>query len=190
MMFSQLLKLVSVGAGMLLVAAGTSACAVDAQDPDPCEGDDPSSCESAATDQEGEDVGTADQEWRMYLRPDLAGFRFQSPYSTRVYMIDGYGYRRWIPSPYTYNNLFLGWNDVGYWNNLNTVPMGPAFGYNAYLASPCGYNACNDVFLMDGGYRYPFGTVNTFNRYGFGWPRVRNYGWGYIRRYPVGRYWW
>ena len=44
-------------------------------------------------------------------RPDLDGLRVQMPNRPEIYLIDQ-GYRRWIPDPATYNNLFRDWNGI------------------------------------------------------------------------------
>jgi hypothetical protein len=45
-------------------------------------------------------------------RPDLSGLRLKLPNQLSIYVVDAEGFRRLIPNPTTYNNLFRGWDGV------------------------------------------------------------------------------
>lgn len=139
MQLYHVLRLISVGAGMLFLAAGTSACAVSAQGG--C-ADDDTECQ-LAEEGSNESVDSAEQNWRRGgLRPELAGLRFRTGDQGRAFIMDRRGYRRLIPNSRTYGNLFIdgreGWDNLRYYDDLRRVPLRGAFGVDAYLASGCG----------------------------------------------------
>jgi hypothetical protein len=45
------------------------------------------------------------------LRPELNGTRMRDTSTQRIYLIDQ-GWRRWIPSPTCYENIFANWDNI------------------------------------------------------------------------------
>src|SRR5262245_24593851 len=81
-------------------------------------------------------------------RTDLAGIRIKSPNAPAIYLIDPDGYRRWIPDPDTYNNLFRDWNGIVVDIDVVSIPEGAPLTSGAVLARPS--NAA-PVYLVSNG---------------------------------------
>lgn len=161
MYLDRMLKLISLGAGMLLATVTTTGCAVDAQDA--CADDDPD-CVAASDEGVDEPVDEAEGMWgwggRGGLRPDLWGTRFRTGYGhgARAWMINRSGYRRNIPNFGTFNNLWGGgmgaWNNLGLYDGLGGIPIGSPIGSGAFLAGGgcgCGGGAIVDIDVGCGG---------------------------------------
>src|SRR6478752_10883816 len=54
-------------------------------------------------------------------RPDLSGLRVKLPAQPSIWLIDPEGFRRGIPNPETYNNLFRSWGGVVEDINANSI---------------------------------------------------------------------
>ncbi len=102
------------------------------------------------------------------IRPDLNGWRVKMPNSPRVYLVDQ-GYRRWIPNPETYNNLFRDWNGIREFIDVNTIPEGLPIANGAILARPAGGPA---VYFLDAGVKRWVTSPDAMDRYHFNWNRV------------------
>jgi hypothetical protein len=185
MQFYRILKMVSVSAGMLVLSAGTSGCAVETQEQDPCEEGGTDCLLSEDTD---ESVDTAEQEFAVFVRPDLAGFRFRSPFTRRVFLIDNFGYRRRIPNVFTYNNLFPSWDGIYNDGLIDRVALGNPFWSGAYLASPWGGGMMN-TWLINGPRRSWIRGPAVWNRYGFGWNNLRYLRSPYLNSMMLGPEW-
>ncbi|GLY02927.1 hypothetical protein Acsp01_33060 [Actinoplanes sp. NBRC 101535] len=66
--------------------------------------------------------------------PSLSGRRLQLPGDGAVYLVDPEGYRRWIPDPETYDNLFRGRDDILMDLHLDLIAHRAALTSGAYLA--------------------------------------------------------
>src|SRR5262249_36609415 len=56
-------------------------------------------------------------------RYDLNGLRIKSRNRPEIYLVMS-GYRRWIPDPATYNNLFRNWEGVVPFADIDAIPLG------------------------------------------------------------------
>ena len=103
-------------------------------------------------------------------RPDLNGFRVKSPASPAIYLIDR-GYRRWIPNPATYNNLFRSWGGIIVDINIDEIPLASSISNGAILARPIGQAP---VYLVDRGRKRHVASPAAMDKYHFSWDRVYN----------------
>jgi hypothetical protein len=102
-------------------------------------------------------------------RPDLAGLRVKLPNRPEIYLIDPDGYRRWIPNPETYNNLFRDWNGVVTDINIDQIALGSQLTYGAVLA-----RAVNSapVYIVSNGMKRWITSPAVMDKYHFNWSRV------------------
>lgn len=101
-------------------------------------------------------------------RPDLNGLRVKLPNRPEIYLIDR-GYRRWIPNPATYNNLFRDWNGVVVDINIDEIPLGASITSGAILARADGFAP---VYLIDQGMKRWITSPAIMDQYYFAWNRV------------------
>ncbi|HEX6369170.1 MAG TPA: hypothetical protein VF006_09570 [Longimicrobium sp.] len=106
---------------------------------------------------EGLEVGAASGP-----RTDLNGLRMQKPGAGEIYLIDR-GYKRHIPNPTTYNNLFANWDGIIQYVNLDDIPSGPGITNGALLMQGGGY----EQFLCDDRCKRHIASQDTFRRYNF-----------------------
>lgn len=102
-------------------------------------------------------------------RPDLAGLRVKLPTQPQIYLIDPDGYRRWIPNPVTYNNLFRDWNNVVVDIAINEIPESSALTDGAILARADG---AAPVYLISNGIKRWITSPAAMDKYYFSWDRV------------------
>jgi hypothetical protein len=102
-------------------------------------------------------------------RPDLAGLRVKLPNRPEIYLIDPDGYRRWIPNPETYNNLFRDWNGVVTDINIDQIALGSPLTDGAVLA-----RAVNSapVYIVSNGMKRWITSPAVMDKYSFNWSRV------------------
>lgn len=102
-------------------------------------------------------------------RPDLAGTRVKLPNQPNIYLIDPEGYRRWIPDPGTYNNLFRDWNGVVVDLDVNAIAEGSPLTDGAVLA-----RASNSapVYLVSNSVKRWITSPSAMDKYYFNWNRV------------------
>jgi hypothetical protein len=103
-------------------------------------------------------------------RPDLNGLRVKLPNADPIYLILD-GYRRWIPDPDTYNNLFRNWDGVIVDIDINDIPEGPPLSHGAILA-----RALNTapVYLVSNGLKRWVTSPAAMDKYWFAWEKVLN----------------
>lgn len=102
-------------------------------------------------------------------RPDLAGLRVKTPNQPQIYLIDPDGYRRWIPNPQTYNNLFRDWNGVVIDININEISESAPLTDGAILARPQG---AAPVYLVSNGIKRWITSPAVMDKYYFNWATV------------------
>jgi hypothetical protein len=108
-------------------------------------------------------------------RPDLAGLRVKlptvphEPNTDKIYVIDPDGYRRWIPNPDTYNNLFRDWTGVVTDIDIDEIPAEDPLTDGAILARAEG-NA--RVFLVSNNMKRWITSPAVMDKYHFNWDRV------------------
>lgn len=111
------------------------------------------------------DVGdTADNE----PRTDLDGLRVAIPGAPEIYLIDR-GYRRWIPDPPTYNDLFMDWDDIQSSADFAAVPLGTQIAIGSYIAQAAGEPA---VYFIDGFTKRHIITPGVLTYWDFTSPRL------------------
>ena len=193
-----------------LSALGVVGCGVDVSPP--CEGEECNAAADVGVDEEN--VGT-DSSALFYghgygLRPDLAGYRFWGPGGRSVWMIDGYGYRRYFPDLYTYGNFYGGYpygtaygacgayggygayaGIYGYNAGLYNIPAGVPFASGAYLATECTTVAvgCGNGYIANGNYAYPVATPYAASPYNFNWYGARHVSASWVGGYTAGPAW-
>jgi len=101
-------------------------------------------------------------------RPDLNGLRVKLPNQPAIYLIDQ-GYRRWIPNPATYNNLFRDWNGIITDIGINDIPLATQITSGAILARGDG---TAPVYLIDAGVKRWVTSPAAMDKYYFAWNRV------------------
>jgi hypothetical protein len=99
--------------------------------------------------------------------PELAGLKVRTSGATAIYLIDGNGYRRLIPFPSTFINLF---NDSALDEALLKTDMvadiaeGPALDDGAVLIRAV---SSESLYLMDKGKKRPIAGQRVMDKYGF-----------------------
>lgn len=101
-------------------------------------------------------------------RTDLNGLRLKLPGDPTVYLIDA-GYRRAIPDPGTYLNLFADWNGIYEDIDVPSIPLGPPITQGAVLAKATDQAT---VYLVDNGVKRGISSADRFNQYHFAWQRI------------------
>lgn len=98
--------------------------------------------------------------------PELAGQKVRMRGTTPVYLIDPEGYRRLVPFPLTFMNLF---EDRELLKVLVTsavagIPEGPALENGALLMRG---NSCDHIYLLDQGRKRRISSRQVMEKYGF-----------------------
>lgn len=115
-------------------------------------------------------------------RPDLNGLRVKMPNRPEIYLIDR-GYRRWVPNPMTYNNLFRDWNGIVVDINIDEIPLAPQITSGAVLVRAAG---TAPVYLVDAGVKRWIVSPAMMDKYYFAWNRVYVLPAGSVDPIPVG----
>jgi hypothetical protein len=103
-------------------------------------------------------------------RPDLNGVRLKGPASPAIYVVID-GYRRWIPDPATYNNLFRDWNGIIVVSNLPDIAEAEPLSSGAVLARPAGMAP---VYLVSNGVKRHITAPSVMDKYYFDWSKVQS----------------
>jgi hypothetical protein len=102
-------------------------------------------------------------------RPDLAGLRIALPEGrSGVYLIAPDGYKRGVPDPTTYNNLFRDWNGIVTSIDITQISDGPGLASGTILIDAPGYG----VFILDNGVRKGISSPAIMDKYYFNWGRI------------------
>jgi hypothetical protein len=115
-------------------------------------------------------------------RPDLNGLRVKFPNQPEIYLIDR-GYRRWIPNPATYNNLFRDWEGIVVDIDINEIPLAPQITSGAVLVRADG---TAPVYLVDSGVKRWIVSPAMMDKYYFNWNRVYVLPAGSVDPIPMG----
>lgn len=102
-------------------------------------------------------------------RVELAGARVKLPTRSEIYVIDPNGYRRWIPDPDTYNNLFRDWNGVIIDLDINDIPAAAPLTSGAVLMRAS--NAA-PVYIVSNGIKRWITSPAAMDKYYFNWARI------------------
>ena len=119
-------------------------------------------------------------------RPDLSGLRIKSPTDTAIYLIDPEGYRRHIPNPETYENLFRDWNGIVADINANDIARGPALSSGAVLAKSPGRA---EVYLVSNGIKRHIASPAVMDKYYFDGGKVQTMSQSVLDSIPTGQTW-
>jgi hypothetical protein len=119
-------------------------------------------------------------------RPDLAGLRVKAPNAAPIYLIDPEGYRRWIPDPTTYDNLFRDWNGVIVALDVTSVPERPALSHGAVLVRG---NGQAPVYLVSNGIKRWITSPATMDKYYFDWNKIQVLTPAVVHSIPTGGAW-
>jgi hypothetical protein len=101
-------------------------------------------------------------------RPDLNGYRLKAPGDPKIFLVDQ-GYRRWIPDPATYNNLFRDWNGIVQDPLIYDVPEGLPIASGSVLARGSG---TAPVYFVEPGSKRWIANPHTMDVYYFSWGMV------------------
>ena len=101
-------------------------------------------------------------------RPDLNGLRVKLPNAPAIYLIDQ-GYRRWIPDPPTYDNLFRNWDGVVVDIDIIEIPEATPLSHGASLARAAG---TAPVHLVSNGQKRWVTSPAVMDKYWFAWNKV------------------
>jgi hypothetical protein len=99
--------------------------------------------------------------------PELAGRKARIPGTTPIYVIDRTGYRRRVPFPLTFLNLF---GDISSSNSMMVsadvadIAIGPALDERAILVRG---TSSESVYLIDSGTKRLIDSPKVMNKYGF-----------------------
>lgn len=100
-------------------------------------------------------------------RPDLAGSKVRVAGRTPIYVIDQLGYRRLIPFPLTFMNLFKDesvFQGVVVASSVAEIPEGPALDEGALLVR----GRCSErIYLLDQGRKRPISSQAIMDKYDF-----------------------
>lgn len=119
-------------------------------------------------------------------RPDLSGLRVKMPNHPEIYLIDPEGYRRWIPNPPTYNNLFRSWDGVVIDINIDEIAQSTPLSNGAILARAAG---TAPVYLVSNGVKRWVTSPQVMDKYNFRWDRVYELPAVAINFIPTGASW-
>ena len=100
------------------------------------------------------------------LRPDLAGCKVRVTGKTPIYVIDRRGYRRLIPFPLTFMNLFKDhevFQGILVADGILDIAEGPALDDGAILIR--GMHS-EDIYLMDKGRKRIISSARIMDKYG------------------------
>jgi len=103
---------------------------------------------------------------------DYDGYRVKSDDRPEIYLVM-FGYRRWIPNPATYNNLFRDWNGILRFPNRdaldNAIPEGAGIWDGAVLARGA---TLSPVYLITDNVRMWVTAPAVMDKYYFAWNKV------------------
>src|SRR5947209_17703808 len=106
--------------------------------------------------------------WRPgVLRPDLAGCKVRVTGKTPIYVIDSKGYRRMVPFPLTFMNLFQDhavFQGVLVAEGVADMAEGLDLDDGAILVRGM---FSEDIYLMDKGRKRPITSASIMDKYGF-----------------------
>lgn len=102
-------------------------------------------------------------------RPDLDGVRCMFTNRPHIYIIMNGGYRRHIPDPTTYNNLFRSWGGIVVDNDIDEIPETRALQSGAVLIR--GHQTPH-VYMIDHGHKRHVTSPAAMDKYHFSWDRV------------------
>jgi hypothetical protein len=105
-------------------------------------------------------------------RPDLDGLRVKAPGNGAVYLIMDGGYRRWIPNPATYDNLFRNWDGIITDIDVPLIPELPALSNLAVLARRSEGETAQ-VYLISNGRKCWVTSPAAMDRYHFDFNKVQ-----------------
>jgi len=84
-------------------------------------------------------------------------------------LVDPEGYRRWIPDPETYNNLFRDWNGIYVDINTRNIAERAALSRGAQLVRPVNEPP---VYLVSNGIKRWITSPVAMDKYYFDWGKV------------------
>jgi hypothetical protein len=102
-------------------------------------------------------------------RPDLAGLRVKTPNAPQIYLIDPNGFRRWIPDPATYNNLFRDWNGVVIDINVSEIAQAASLTPGAVIFKSSDHTS---IYLVSNGCKRWITSPAAMDKYYFDWGKV------------------
>ena len=99
-------------------------------------------------------------------RPELAGRKVRITGTTPIYLIDPEGYRRLVPFPLTFMNLFedRAVLQVLVASTVTEIAEGPALDNGAILLRG---SSCERIYLLDQGKKRLITSEQVMNKYGF-----------------------
>jgi hypothetical protein len=111
-------------------------------------------------------VACSDQDTRT-PHPELAGCKARIPGTTPIYVIDRHGYRRQVPFPLTFLNLFgdtIPSSRMMVADDVADIAIGPSLDERAILVRGA---SSESIYLMDRGTKRLIGSPKVMDKYGF-----------------------
>ena len=111
-------------------------------------------------------VGCSDQDTRT-PHPELAGLKVRVPGTTPIYVIDRNGYRRYVPFPLTFLNLFgdtISSINMMVEEEVADIAIGPPLDERAILVRGA---SSESIYLMDRGAKKLISSPTVMKKYGF-----------------------
>ncbi len=107
-------------------------------------------------------------------RPDLSGLRVKlpgnaTPQQQAIYLMDPDGYRRHIPNPTTYTNLFRSWDGIVIDIDIDEIAEGSPLTDGAILARA---DQTAAVYLVSNEEKRWITSVPVMDKYFFDWDKV------------------
>ena len=99
--------------------------------------------------------------------PELAGRKVRIPGTTPIYVIDQNGYRRFVPFPLTFLNLFgdvIPSDNMMVAGEVGDIAIGPPLDERAILIRGASLEA---IYLLDRGTKKLISSPKIMNKYGF-----------------------
>lgn len=120
-------------------------------------------------DQAGDGAGCSGYGAQPIRRPhpELAGQRVRIPGTIPIYLVDRNGYRRCVPFPLTFLNLFgdgISFNGVVVAEDVAEIAEGPPLDERAILVRGATSEA---IYLMDRGVKKRISSSEMMSKYGF-----------------------
>jgi hypothetical protein len=116
---------------------------------------------------------------------DFAGMRIRMPRSTRIYLVDPEGFRRWIPDQATYTNLFRNGADVTEWD-VRLIAERDQISSGAVLVRAEG---SVPVYVVSNGQKRWITSPEVMDKYGFEWSQIREVPPVVVDTLPTGPAW-
>jgi len=112
--------------------------------------------------------------------------RVKSPATAHVYLIDPWGFKRWIPDAYTYEKLFVDWNGIQDDPYVVYIPEAAALSSGAKLVKSKDSPA---VYLLSNGCKSWISSPSVMDACYFSWQKIEEHDALVIKSIPTCASW-